>query len=80
MAKITIKKVRSDIGMPARQKRTMQALGLRKMHSSVEVEDTPQIRGMVAKVHHMVEVTEAEGKAPKKKAAPKPAKEEPTEG
>jgi len=42
----------------ARQKRTLKALGLKKMHYTVEVEATPQILGMVKAVHHLVEVTE----------------------
>lgn len=41
-----------------RQKRTLIALGLRKMHQTVEVEATPQIRGMVQTVHHLVKVEE----------------------
>ncbi len=41
-----------------RQKRTLIALGLRKMHQTVEVEATPQIRGMVQAVHHLVKVEE----------------------
>ena len=56
MAKIKVKKVKSAINRPARQKKTLQALGLRKMNQVVEHEATPQILGMVAKVAHMVEV------------------------
>ena len=41
-----------------RQKRTLKALGLRKMHGTVEVEATPQILGMVKAVHHLVKVEE----------------------
>jgi large subunit ribosomal protein L30 len=55
MAKIRIKQVRSVIGRPEKQKRTIKALGLRKMNQVVEVEGTPQILGMVAKVSHLVE-------------------------
>ena len=58
MAKIKIKQVRSAIGRPARQKATLTALGLRKMNQVVEVEATPQIKGMVAKVSHLVSVEE----------------------
>jgi large subunit ribosomal protein L30 len=58
MAKIVIKQVRSKIGSTQRQKDTLTALGLRKMHQSVEVEATPQILGMVAKVQHLLEVKE----------------------
>lgn len=56
MAKIRIKQVRSVIGRPEKQKRTIKALGLRKMNQVVEVEATPQIEGMVAKVAHLVSV------------------------
>jgi len=58
MKKIKVTQVRSGIGRPLRQKRTLQALGLRKMHHSVEKEATPQILGMVAKVSHLVTVEE----------------------
>jgi large subunit ribosomal protein L30 len=58
MAKIKVKQVRSAINRPARQKKTLQALGLKKMNQVVEHEATPQILGMVAKVGHMVEVIE----------------------
>ena len=60
MAKIRIKQVKSRINRPARQKRTLDALGLRKMNQVVEVEATPQILGMVNQVSHLVEVTNAE--------------------
>ncbi len=58
MAKIKIKLTRSKIGKTERQKRTVEALGLRKIGQIVEKEDTPQIRGMVKKISHMVEVIE----------------------
>lgn len=58
MAKITVKQVKSAINRPARQKKTLQALGLKKLNQVVEHEANPQILGMVAKVQHMVEVTE----------------------
>ena len=58
MAKIKITQVKSGIDRPERQKRTLIALGLRKMHASVEVEATPQILGMVQAVHHLVKVEE----------------------
>ena len=56
MAKIKVTQVRSIIDRSLRQKRTMEALGLRKMNQSVEHEATPQILGMVAKVNHLVQV------------------------
>ena len=54
MATIKIKQVRSRIGAPKDQKRTLDALGLRKLNRMVEKEDTPTIRGMVNKVNHLV--------------------------
>jgi large subunit ribosomal protein L30 len=58
MAKIKITQYKSGIDRHYRQKRTLKALGLRKMHSSVEVEATPQILGMVRAVFHLVKVEE----------------------
>ena len=54
MAKIKIKQVRSKINRPERQKRTLFALGLRKINQTVEVEATPQKLGMVNKVKNLV--------------------------
>jgi large subunit ribosomal protein L30 len=56
MAKIRITQVKSKNGKPERQKRTLQALGIRKLNHSVEHEATPQILGMVVKVRHLVTV------------------------
>ena len=58
MAKIKIQKVRSTIKSPKNQKLVMQSLGLRKMNSIVEHEDSPSILGMVEKVKHLVKVIE----------------------
>lgn len=58
MGKIKIKLVKSGIDRSERQKRTLAALGLRKLHASVEHEATPQIKGMLIKVNHLVVVTE----------------------
>lgn len=58
MAKIKITQTKSGIDRPERQKRTLVALGLRKLNSTVEVEATPQILGMVQAVHHLVTVEE----------------------
>ena len=58
MAKLKVTQKRSVIGRPARQKATMEALGLRKMNATVEVEGTPQVLGMIRKVSHLVEVVE----------------------
>ena len=59
MAKVTVKQVRSIIGRSKRQKLTIEALGLGKINRKVEHELTPQIQGMINKVGHLVEVTEA---------------------
>ncbi len=56
MGKIKIRQIRSGIDRPAIQKRTLKALGLRKMNHVVETEDTPQIRGMIRKVHHLITI------------------------
>ncbi len=56
MAKIQIKQVRSAIGRTKTQKRTLEALGLKKLHQVVEHDDSPAILGMVAAVSHLVEV------------------------
>ncbi len=58
MSKIKIIQVKSRIGSSERQKRTLDALGLRKMNKTVLLEATPQIRGMVTKVLHLVRVEE----------------------
>ena len=60
MAKIKITQVRSRIGSTKRQKLTLDALGLRKMNRTVEVESTPQILGMITKVRHLVTIEELE--------------------
>lgn len=61
MKKIKITQVKSVIDRPERQKRTMEALGLRKLNAVVEKEATPQILGMVGKVTHLVKVEEVAG-------------------
>jgi len=58
MVKVKITQVKSKIGSPERQKRTLQALGLRKINATVVVEATPQILGMIRKVNHLVKVEE----------------------
>lgn len=57
--KLKITQTKSVIDSPKRQRRTMEALGLRRMHQTVEHDDTPQIRGMIGKVQHLVDVTDA---------------------
>jgi large subunit ribosomal protein L30 len=58
MKKIKVTQVKSVIDRSERQKKTMRALGLRKMNASVEVIATPQILGMVSKVNHLITVEE----------------------
>ena len=58
MARLKITYVRSVIGQKPDQQRTVQALGLRRLHQVVEHEDSPQVRGMVHKVRHLVRVEE----------------------
>ena len=58
MARIKIQLTKSRIGAPKDQKRTLDALGLKKLNHIVEKEDTPNLRGMIRKVHHLVTVVE----------------------
>ncbi len=58
MKKIKVTQIRSRIDQPARQKRTLDALGLKKMHQSREFTATPQIEGMIRKVQHLVKIEE----------------------
>ena len=60
MPKLKITQMRSVIRRPAKQKQTLQALGLRRIRQSVTLDDTPQVRGMVDKVQHLVAVEEAD--------------------
>ena len=59
MAKIKVKKVRSAINRPVDQKRTLEALGLRKIGQVKEHDNTPNILGMINKISHLVSVEEA---------------------
>ncbi|UPT65513.1 MAG: 50S ribosomal protein L30 [Sphingobacteriales bacterium JAD_PAG50586_3] len=56
MARVKVKQVKSGIDRPLDQKRTLVALGLRKMNHTVEHEATPQILGMIRKISHLVTV------------------------
>ncbi len=56
---LTVTLVKSPIGYPERQKRTVRALGLRKMMQSVDHSDTPVLRGMIAKIPHLLDVVES---------------------
>jgi large subunit ribosomal protein L30 len=58
VAKLKITLLRSIIGRLPAQRATVEALGLKKIGSAVEHQDTPQVRGMVEKVKHMVKVEE----------------------
>ncbi len=58
MATVKIKQVKSRIGRPIDQKRTLDALGLTKMNKVVEREDSPSLRGMIRKVEHLIEVVD----------------------
>jgi large subunit ribosomal protein L30 len=58
MAKIRITQTRSRIGSTARQKKTLDALGLRRMQKTIELEASPQILGMVNKVKHLLKIEE----------------------
>ncbi len=59
MARLKITLIKSSIGYPEDQKRTVQALGLKRLHQSVELEDSGAVRGMVTKVRHLVKVEAA---------------------
>ncbi len=74
MSKLKITQTRSLIGRPKDQRGTVRALGLRKIRQTVEQEDTPEIRGMITKVIHLVEYEEI-----KAKPSAKPKNKENTE-
>ena len=52
--RVRVKQVKSEIGYDRRQRATLRGLGLRRMNQSVELEDTPAVRGMIKKVRHLV--------------------------
>lgn len=58
MEKLRIKQTRSGIGRPERQKRTLRALGFRRLNQTIEVELTDPIKGMINKVSHLIEIVE----------------------
>ena len=58
MKKIKITQVKSGIDRPERQKKTLAALGLNKMHKAVELDATPAVMGMIRKVEHLVQTEE----------------------
>ncbi|MCK4831141.1 MAG: 50S ribosomal protein L30 [Anaerolineales bacterium] len=57
-ARLRITLVKSPIGYNVRQRRTARALGLRRLNSTVEHTDAPSVRGMIAKISHLVKVEE----------------------
>ncbi|MDT8392539.1 MAG: 50S ribosomal protein L30 [Bacteroidales bacterium] len=58
MKKLKIKQVRSGIGRPERQKRTLRALGFKRLNQTIEVEVSPQVQGMIDAVRHLIEIEE----------------------
>ena len=60
MAKLKVTQTRSLVGRTRRQRQTVRALGLRRIRQSVVKEDRPEIRGMVARVRHLVDVEEVD--------------------
>ncbi|MEF8809312.1 MAG: 50S ribosomal protein L30 [Bacteroidales bacterium] len=58
MAKLKVTQIKSKIGSTKRQKKNLEALGIKRMNHTVEKEDTPQIRGMIKKIGHLVQVEE----------------------
>jgi large subunit ribosomal protein L30 len=57
-SKLKVRQIKSAIGRQEKQKRTLRALGIRRMHQTVVVEDNPCMRGMVKKIEHLLEVEE----------------------
>lgn len=58
MATLKVQQIKSRIGAPKDQKRTLDALGLHKIRQVVEVEDNPSYQGMIRKVRHLVQVVD----------------------
>ena len=58
--KLKVTQVRSGVGRPETQRKTLEGLGLRGPHKSKVLQDTPSIRGMIRKVSHLVEVESAD--------------------
>jgi large subunit ribosomal protein L30 len=58
MAKIKVTQIKSGIGSTKRQKRTLEALGIRKLNNTIEVENSPQVQGMITKVRHLLRIEE----------------------
>ena len=60
MSKLRITWIKSDIGYARDQKRTIKALGMHRLHQTVEHQDSPSIRGMIMKVKHLVRLEEGD--------------------
>ena len=58
MATIKVQQIKSRIGAPKNQKRTLDAMGLKKLNHVVELEDTPTVRGQIQTVHHLVKIVD----------------------
>lgn len=58
MSKINIKLIKSFIGLPEKHKAVLRGLGLKKVNGVVELNDTPEIRGMLRKISHCVTISE----------------------
>ncbi len=56
MTKIKFTQIKSGIGSTKRQKRTLEALGIKKLHNTVEFEASPQVEGMIKKVKHLLRI------------------------
>lgn len=56
MTKIKFTQIKSGIGSTKRQKRTLEALGIKKLHNTVELEASPQVEGMINKVKHLLRI------------------------
>ena len=56
--RLRVKQVRSGIGFPQRQRQTLRGLGFRRLYQTVELEDTPAVRGMITAIAHLVKVEE----------------------
>ena len=74
MPGVRITQLRSAVSRPKDQGRTLRALGLHRIHQSVEHEDRPEIRGMIRKVAHLVTVTELEGQPARPTVHPRAAR------
>ncbi len=59
LSKLRVTQVKSAIGYDRRQRAQLRGLGLRRLHQTVEIEDTPAVRGMIRKIPHLLEVEEA---------------------